>query len=134
MKKKLWIVVVLAAGVMLLRAQGGSQTSFTSNPGPLSGCPAPTAGQDILCDVSGVGWEQSIQGAAYVPFNQPGPAGPVGPTGLTGATGPAGADGAPGPQGPPGPVQSFKTATCPVWSGGNGGITIGSSTQACIEQ
>lgn len=93
-----------------------AQTSFTSIPGPLSGCPAPAPGIDILCDVTGVGWEESIQGAAYVPFNQPGPAGapgPAGPAGAAGATGPqgpAGADGAAGPAGPVGPAGANGAA------------------------
>lgn len=139
------IIVAVLVGVALVRAQGGSQTSFTSIPGPLANCPAPVAGSDILCDVSGTGWEESINGAAYVAFNQPGPTGPQGPAGVAGpqgATGPAGAQGPQGiagpvgpqgptgPQGPPGTGGSFTSLNCTSASIG----PAGSQQSGCTEQ
>ena len=117
MKKLVLLGIVLAALTYgwHARAQGSGQTAFESIPGPLASCPAPNAGHDILCDVTGSGWEESINGAAYVPFNQPGPEGPQGQTGMPGAqgpVGPVGATGLTGPQGPPGPVQSFTNLNC----------------------
>lgn len=94
-----WFWLLLLGGLAL----GQSQTAFQSVPGPLANCPAPAANADILCDVQGVGWEESIAGAAYVPFNQVGPQGPVGATGAQGAAGAPGAQGSAGPQGTQGP-------------------------------
>jgi hypothetical protein len=62
----LCIGLFIGACRLILLAQGTQQSSFTSNPGPLTGCPAPTVGKDSMCDVTGQGWMQSVDGAAYV--------------------------------------------------------------------
>lgn len=93
--------LALTTGLFLNRvahAQTGSgsqwSTAFTS--GPLSTCPTPAAGSIIQCAVTNVGVEQSVNGSAYVPVNQPGIQGAKGDNGDTGA------QGATGPQGPAG--------------------------------
>ena len=138
-------IAALSLGYIVATAQTASQTSFVSVPGPLSSCPTPAAGKDILCDVSGVGWEQSINGAAYTAFNQPGPTGPTGPigpvgpagpqgvAGTAGPAGPAGATGATGPQGPPGPTQSFSSLKCSPAQLGDG-TAAGLTASGCTEQ
>lgn len=86
----------------------GSQWSTQFTSGPLSSCPTPDAAKILQCAVTNVGVEQSVNGSAYVPVNQPGIQGAIGPQGPAGPTGPTGAT---GPQGAPGPV-----ATNPVTS------------------
>lgn len=140
MKKHLTFIFVMFAlifvGIAILHAQGGS-SAFGFYPGPLSSCPAPSATQDFLCDVAGVGIEESIAGAAYAPLagaaGQPGTPGaaatvtigsvgtlPAGSTATVTNSGTTGAavlnfgipQGNQGPQGNPGPVQSFSSVSC----------------------
>lgn len=136
----------------LVRAQSTASTSLGFTPGPLSSCPTPSASQDYLCDVAGIGIEESISGAAYSPLmgatgpagpaGTPGPigpageAGPTGPKGATGAAGVAGAtgpQGPAGPQGPPGAGNSFTSLTCSSAVIGNG-TPAGSTQSGCTEQ
>jgi hypothetical protein len=62
---------IATLGIVKLYAQNGLQASqlfFDSAPGPLASCPAPTVGRDKLCDVAGVGFEQSLNGGPYAPL------------------------------------------------------------------
>lgn len=128
MKRFAIIMAVLLAVAFAFGQTGGFSASplfFSSHPGPLSACPAPAAGTDSLCDITGMGWAQSLDGAAYTAFGK-GPAGPQGPAGAVGATGPAGATGATGPQGIPGIPQAGQSfsETC-----SNANISTGASGQ-----
>ncbi len=109
-------------------AQTGSpaQWSTTYTSGPIASCPTPAAGTIIHCAVTNVGVEESVNGSAYVPVNQPGIQGAQGPAGQTGATG---AMGATGLQGPPGPVQSFNTNSCKTVNGSSSGWVETGCTQ-----
>jgi len=106
-------VTLMALMFVKAHAQTGSgaqwSTAFTS--GPLSSCPTPVAGSIIQCAVTNVGVEQSVNGSAYVPVNQPGIQGAKGDTGATGAQGLQGPTGPMGPQGPAG-----TSAAAPVTS------------------
>lgn len=68
--KSLIVLTIIAVFAVLgmLHAQGGSQTSFGTIPGLLTGCPPPAVGQDWVCDVAGVGYENSMNGAPYAPL------------------------------------------------------------------
>ncbi len=106
-------------------AQTGSpaQWSTTYTSGPLASCPTPASGTIIHCAVTNVGVEEAVNGAAYVPVNQPGIQGAQGLAGQTGATG------ATGLQGPPGPVQSFNTNSCKTVNGSSSGWVETGCTQ-----
>jgi hypothetical protein len=82
--------VIGLVNVLAVHAQSAAQTSLGFTPGALSTCPAPKVGTDFLCDVTGVGIEQSVNGAAYATLQ-----GAAGPAGATGAAGVAGATGGP---------------------------------------
>lgn len=83
--KHLYTLALLFAAAFA-QAQG-AQTAFESIPGPLSSCPSKAVSHDILCDVIDVGWEESINGADYAPFNQSGTNGINGTDGTNGTNG-----------------------------------------------
>lgn len=120
-------ILLVAFMATSLHSQNGfsaSQFFIDSIPGSLASCPAPVTGHDKLCDVTGVGFEQSINGAAYAPIGagSVGPIGPAGPTGATGATGPQGPQGIPGTQ--------WSKYSCSTWSGGSASL----SASGCVPQ
>jgi hypothetical protein len=80
--------VIGLVNVLAVHAQSAAQTSLGFTPGALSTCPAPKVGTDFLCDVTGVGIEQSVNGAAYATLQGAVPRVPgAGPAGATGAAG-----------------------------------------------
>lgn len=118
--------LLIALTLLVGSAVAQTQTSFQSIPGPLTSCPPVAVNADILCDVTAVGWEESIAGAAYVPFvpGVPGPQGVQGPQGQAGAAGPAGAQGPIGPQGPQGPPGTGSGSNIQILLGGGSNSVV----------